>query len=62
MRRLFALSLGISLVLFPIMCYTYVRGCQDGIARYKKSKQFELTLYSMYKFGFIDGYREAKGK
>ena len=51
----------ISLVLFPIMCYTYYMGGVDGVMRYKKSSQFALTLYSMYRFGVMDGMATCKG-
>lgn len=55
MRRFIVASLLVSLVLFPLFGYTYLKGCQDGIARYKQSKNFMLTLYSMYLFGVGDG-------
>ena len=62
MKRFILLSIGISLVIFPLMGYTYLRGCMDGVARYQQSKRFALTLYSMYMFGFKDGAASCGGK
>lgn len=62
MRRFISLSLGVSLILFPLFGYTYLRGCIDGVARYQRSKRFALTLYSIYRFGFIDGVDSCGGK
>lgn len=42
-------------VLFPLFWYVYARGLEDGVARYKRSKQFELTLQSAAYFGLGDG-------
>lgn len=62
MRRLIMASLLVALVLCPIFEYVYLKGCQDGVTRYKHSKSFSLTLYSMYLFGLHDGYDACKGK
>lgn len=59
MRRL-KLGIGTMLILFPLLGYTYIKGCQDGIVRYKQSKNFMLTLYDMYMFGVMDGCRGGK--
>lgn len=55
MRRFISASFLTALVLFPLFGYTYLRGCTDGVARYQKSRRFALTLYSMYRFGLVDG-------
>lgn len=41
-------------VLAPTYLYVYSVGMSDGVAHYKKSQQFALTLKSMYTFGVID--------
>jgi len=61
MKRYISAGLLTALILFPLFSYTYVKGCQDGIARYKRSKNFMLTLYSMYRFGVQDGMDACKG-
>jgi hypothetical protein len=60
MKRYIFPSLLTALILFPLFGYTYVRGCQDGVVRYKRSKNFMLTLYSMYMMGFRDGSDAAQ--
>jgi hypothetical protein len=62
MRRLIGGGLAVSLVLFPLFCYTYVKGGIDGVARYQRSRHFALTLYSMYMFGMRDGCDRCGGK
>ena len=54
MRRFISAGLGVSLVLLPLMCYTYAKGCEDGVAQYKRSQNFVMTLFSMYVFGVQD--------
>ncbi len=44
-----------SVILWPLFAYTYHRGQIDGVARYKHSKQFYITLGSMYHYGTKDG-------
>lgn len=44
-----------SLVLLPLAWCLYSRGMQDGVEHYKRSRQFQLTLQSMYRFGVADG-------
>lgn len=41
-------------ILFPLFLYVYMKGMEDGVTRYKHSKQFEMTLQSMYRFGLTD--------
>lgn len=60
MLRFIGLALAISLVIFPLMCYTYVRGCKDGVVYYQHSHRFELALQAMYRFGFMDGVDSCK--
>lgn len=57
MKRFIGLVVAVSVVLFPLFAYTYVRGCVDGVARYQRSNRFALTLYSMYRYGVMDGCR-----
>lgn len=42
--------------LLPLFYYMYNKGCGDGVARYRKSRQFEMTLESQYRFGWNDGF------
>lgn len=60
MKRFLGLVVGVSFILFPLLGYTYVIGCRDGIVRYQKSKRFALTLMSMYRYGLMDGYAACK--
>jgi len=53
-RLLAAVFLGF-IVLAPTYLWVYCSGMRDGVARYKESPQFELTLQSMYSFGVTDG-------
>ncbi len=39
--------------------YMYAKGAVDGVARYKNSHQFQLTLDSMYRYGLDDGRLEG---
>jgi hypothetical protein len=55
MRRFIVAGFFVSLILFPLFVATYLRGMADGVERYRHSKQFMLTLYSMYMFGLKDG-------
>lgn len=54
MKRYILAGLGIAAILFPLFWYVYSKGMEDGVARYKRSKQFQLTLDSMYRFGLVD--------
>jgi hypothetical protein len=62
MRRFIGGGLAVSLVLFPLFGYTYVKGGIDGVLRYQRSRRFALTLYSMYMFGVRDGYDKCKAE
>jgi len=62
MRRFIVLALVTSLVLFPLLTYTYAKGCVDGVTRYQRSRRFALTLHSMYMFGVREGYDGCKGE
>lgn len=53
-KRYLAATLLTSAILFPLFWYVYQKGVKDGVARYKRSKQFEMTLQSMYRFGSLD--------
>lgn len=55
MKRFIVAGLLLSLVLFPIFGYVYARGMTDGVDRYRDSRQFKMTLLSMYMFGVQDG-------
>ena len=55
MRRFVMAGLLASFVLFPLFAYTYMRGWKDGVAHYRRSDEFAMTLESMYRFGLIDG-------
>ncbi len=57
MRRFIGLGVAVSVILFPLFSYIYVRGCVDGVVRYQRSRRFALTLYSMYRYGVLDGCR-----
>lgn len=46
-------------ILFPLFWYVYQKGMEDGVARYKRSAQFQLTLDSMFNFG-LQECREEK--
>lgn len=54
MKRYLAAVFLTAAILFPLFWYVYQRGAEDGVARYKRSKQFEMTLQSMYRFGLLD--------
>lgn len=51
MKRYIAAGLLTAAILFPLFWYVYSKGMEDGVTRYKRSKQFELTLQSMFRFG-----------
>ena len=53
-KRLLAVVLGF-VILTPTYLWVYRSGMSDGVARYKRSPQFELTLQCMYSFGMTDG-------
>jgi hypothetical protein len=55
MRERLKIGLLLAAILVPLFAYTYHRGEVDGVAHYKQSKQFALTLDSMYRFGLMDG-------
>lgn len=48
-------AFAVAIILCPLMWHVYSRGMVDGVAHYKKSKQFRLTLFSMYRYGVSDG-------
>jgi hypothetical protein len=48
-------ALAVAVILFPLSWKVYTQGVADGVARYKRSRQFMLTLESMYRFGVADG-------
>lgn len=54
MKQYLLASLGIAAILLPLFWYVYSKGMEDGVARYKRSKNFEMTLQSMYRFGLAD--------
>lgn len=54
MKRYLTAALLTSAILFPLFWYVYQKGAEDGVVRYKRSKQFEMTLQSMYRFGLLD--------
>lgn len=54
MKRYLAAAFLTSVILFPLFWYVYQKGAEDGVVRYKRSKQFEMTLQSMYRFGLAD--------
>ena len=60
MRRLIVLFVTTTFLLLPLCFYMYGKGEMDGVEHYKHSKQFQLTLYSMYMFGARDGYDACK--
>jgi hypothetical protein len=53
--RLTMVGLYVFFVMAVVSTATYIRGMEDGVERYRHSKQFYLTLYAMYHFGLIDG-------
>jgi len=59
MRRFIMLAILVSLILFPLGTYVYLRGCIDGVARYKKSTNFLYTLNSAYMYGVRDGSKNC---
>jgi hypothetical protein len=60
MRRFIPLVILLTLFQMGFGGYMYVKGGIDGIAMYRRSKSFYLTLYSMYRFGFMDGAATCK--
>lgn len=61
-KEFFKIVLLVSLIILPTDTYIYCRGMADGIKFYRGSRQFALTLYSMYRFGYMDGADTCKGK
>jgi hypothetical protein len=55
MKRFIFASFATMAILFPLFGYVYIRGSEDGIAYYKQSKGFRMTLDRMYRYGFDDG-------
>lgn len=51
MKRYIAAAFLTAAILFPLFGYVYHKGMEDGVARYKRSKNFEMALQSMFKFG-----------
>lgn len=62
MKRYFKAFLAISATLLPLFGYVYAKGREDGVAAYKQSRSFQLTLDSMYRFGLLDGRRDCAGE
>lgn len=62
MKRFIGLVVAISAILFPLLIYTYMRGCVDGVVRYQHSRRFALALDSMYRLGFLDGCRDRSAE
>jgi len=60
MRQRIVLYLGMILVQLVLGFYLYGRGERDGLARYRRSDQFNMTLVSEYYFGWNDGYAACK--
>lgn len=60
MIRFIKASLLVLLVLFPLFGYTFLKGAEWGVDRYRHSRQFFLTLYSMYMYGLSDGCTDPK--
>jgi hypothetical protein len=54
MNKLIAF-VGLVLVLLATHLYIYGSGLTDGKVRYQHSRNFQLTLDSMYRFGLKDG-------
>jgi hypothetical protein len=53
-RFLFGVIFGI-IILSPTYLYVYSKGMVDGVAHYRRSDNFKLTLFSM----FVAGVHEA---
>ena len=51
MKRYLLAAFLTALILFPLFWYVYAKGVEDGVAHYKRSRQFELTLQSMFQQG-----------
>jgi hypothetical protein len=60
MKRYIYASLLAALILFPLFAYIYVKGCEEGVLRYKHSNPFLLSLTSAYVMGVRDGWRACK--
>lgn len=54
MKRFAALIIVMTVFQLTFGSYMYGKGSIDGIARYRQSKNFMLTLYSMYVYGLRD--------
>ena len=62
MKRFIPLVVAVTLFQTAFGVYMYGRGGVDGVTRYQQSKRFALTLYSMYRFGVMDGMDSCGGK
>jgi hypothetical protein len=51
MRRFIVAGSLAALVLFPLSAYVFLKGAEWGIGQYKHSRQFYMTLDSMFKMG-----------
>jgi hypothetical protein len=56
MRRFIIGGLLVALIVFPLSAYVFLKGAAWGVERYRHSRQFNMTLFSMYMFGIHDGY------
>lgn len=54
MKQRILAAIATAAILFPLFGYVYLQGRADGVADYKRSKSFQLTLDSMYRFGQLD--------
>jgi len=61
MRRFIPLVVALTLFQLAFGFYIYGKGEVDGVAYYKRSKSFMLTLYSMYMYGVRDGCDACRG-
>ncbi len=58
----FKILIAITLFQLAFGFYLYGIGERDGVIHYKRSHQFARTLYSMYRFGYLDGADTCKEK
>jgi hypothetical protein len=59
-RRLVVAGLLVALIVFPLSAYVFLKGMEYGVARYKSSTQFKMTLFSIYTMGFWDACDHPK--
>jgi len=60
MKRFTILIVAMTLFQLSFGCYMYGKGEMDGAIHYKRSKNFMLTLHSMYHMGWMDGFDAAE--